>query len=156
MSVNNLPSESTRHVAAEDSAATWRAQRTEHAQHQAEELARRQARETAQARELLLTFIAAASDAGLEPSRLTARGYKGKTRYKTNLFGWYLKQNRSVAVDTEGNFYVLSVQDSVLGRFTGVQPTPSDPPLVLGLGGRDGESLDLTEAIDRLLHPENY
>jgi hypothetical protein len=32
-----------------------------------------------------------------------------------------------------------------------VRPEPSDPPLVLGAGGKDGESLDLDVAIARVL-----
>jgi hypothetical protein len=31
-----------------------------------------------------------------------------------------------------------------------VVPEPSDPPLVLGAGGKDGESVDLREALDRV------
>jgi hypothetical protein len=70
--------------------------------------------------------------------------------------GWYLKQNETVAVDVDANFYVLSVQGGLVARFTGTTITPSDPPLVLGLGGRDGESLDMSEAVDRILNPEKY
>jgi hypothetical protein len=32
-----------------------------------------------------------------------------------------------------------------------VTPAPSDPPLVLGKGGRDGESIDLADALARVL-----
>lgn len=136
--------------------AQWREQKTLNAQHQADELARRQKRESDQAQVLLDRFVESAQAKGIEPVRLYARSYSGTSRYKTDVYGWYLKMNESVAVDTEGRFYVLSVQGGLLQRFTGATITPSAPPLVLGLGGRDGESLDMSEAIDRVLNPENY
>lgn len=134
----------------------WREQKTLNALHQADELARRQQRESDQAQTLLDGFVAKAKEKGLEPVRLYARSYNGTSRYKTSVFGWYLKMNESVAVDTEGRFYVLSVQGGLVQRFKGATVTPSAPPLVLGLGGRDGESLDMAEAIDRVLNPGNY
>lgn len=139
-----------------DTQAQWRLQKTLNAQHQAAELERRQRRESDQAAAMLAEFVGQAQEAGIEPVRLFAKSYNGSTRYKTNLYGWYLKMNQSVAVDTSGNFYVLSVQGGLLQRFAGTSVTPSAPPLVLGLGGRDGESLDMSEAIDRVLHPEKY
>lgn len=139
-----------------DSAASWRDQKTLNAQHQAEELARRQRKESQAAHELLVEFVRTATAQGLAPVQLFARSYNGASRYKTNVMGWYLKRNEAVAVDVDANFYVLSVQGSFIQRFTGATIAPSDPPLVLGLGGRDGESLDLTEAIDRVLNPKKY
>ncbi len=139
-----------------DSPPSWREQKSLNARHLAEELERRQKRESEQAAAMLREFVAQATAKRIEPVRLYARGYNGSTRYKTNVVGWYLKQNESVAVDTDANFYVLSVQGGLVARFTGTTVAPSDPPLVLGLGGRDGESLDMKEAIDRILNPENY
>lgn len=130
---------------------SWSEQKTINAAHQADELARRQRRESERASAMLVEFVAAAKSAGIEPTRLYARSYNGESRYKTNTFGWYLKSNESVAVDTDANFYVLSVQGSLLAKFKGTTIAPSAPPLVLGLGGRDGESLDLSDAIDRIL-----
>jgi len=135
---------------------TWREQKTLNAQHQADELARRQQRESEQASRMLQEFVTQAQAAGIAPTQLYARSYNGTSRYKTKVTGWYLKSNESVAVDTNANFYVLSVQGSLAARFRGAPIEPSAPPLVLGLGGRDGESLDLAEAIERILHPERY
>jgi hypothetical protein len=135
---------------------SWREQKSLNARHLADELERRQRRESEQAAAMLREFVAQATAKGIEPVRLHARGYNGSTRYKTNVTGWYLKQNETVAVDVDANFYVLSVQGGLVARFTGTTITPSDPPLVLGLGGRDGESLDMSEAVDRILNPEKY
>lgn len=82
---------------------------------------------------------------------LAARSYDGRARYRTPLRGWYLRRNESVAVGTDGEFYVLTVPPSLRARFTGVSPEPSDPPLVLGKGARDGESIDLADALARAL-----
>ncbi len=139
-----------------DHRAAWREQKSLNAAHQADELRRRQARESDQARELLRGFVAAAQAAGLPQVPLVARSYNGTGKYKTALTGWYLKSNQTLAVDSEARFYVLAVHGSFLARFTGATVHPSDPPLVLGAGGRDGESIDLVEAIDRILHPEKY
>lgn len=154
MTVKEPPQDTSRSV--NEVVPSWREQKTINARHQAEELARRQRKESEAAHELLVDFVAQAKDRGLEPVQLWARSYNGSSRYKTKVRGWYLKRNESVAVDTEANFYVLSVQGSLAARFVGAPITPSDPPLVLGLGGRDGESLDLTEAIDRILNPSKY
>lgn len=139
-----------------DTSAAWREQKSQNALHLAQELERRQKRESDQASAMLLEFVSEAKDRGLAPVQLFARGYNGTTRYKTSVLGWYLKTNETVAVDTDGKFYILSVEGGLLARFKGATITPSAPPLVLGLGGRDGESLDMSEAIDRILHPENY
>ncbi|WNB84943.1 hypothetical protein [Cellulomonas sp. ATA003] len=58
---------------------------------------------------------------------LAARSYDGRARYRTPLRGWYLRRNESVAVGTDGEFYVLTVPPSLRARFTGVSPEPSDP-----------------------------
>ncbi|MBE9937819.1 hypothetical protein G8C60_01520, partial [Cellulosimicrobium cellulans] len=65
--------------------------------------------------------------------------------------GWYLRRNHSVAVGEDGEFYVLSVPGGVRARLRGVAVEPSDPPLVLGKGGRDGESIDLADALALVL-----
>ena len=56
-----------------------------------------------------------------------------------------------MAIDTEGRFYVLTVPGSMAARFKGVTPEPSEPTLVLGAGGKDGESIDLSAALARVL-----
>ena len=55
---------------------------------------------------------------------------------------------RSVAVGTDGEFYLLTVPDSVRGRVTGVTLAPAQPRLVVGEGARDGERISLSELLD--------
>ncbi|WP_062201311.1 hypothetical protein [Demequina salsinemoris] len=117
-------------------------------------LERARAVEAAQARALLARFIDEAREAGLTPGPLTARGYDGRGTYRTQVEGWYLKRDRSVAVGADGEFYVMSVQGGLLERVRGTRVEPSDPPLELGRGGRDGESIPLAVALDRLLGKE--
>ncbi|HEY0118659.1 MAG TPA: hypothetical protein VGC04_07765 [Cellulomonas sp.] len=134
-----------------DDAARWREERRAAADHHAQALARRQAAEAAQARELLRGLVERAETAGPAPEPLVVRSFDGRHTYRTALRGWYLRQDRSVAVDTDGEFYVLRAPSSLAALWRGVRPQPSDPPLVLGAGGKDGESLDLEVAIARVL-----
>lgn len=119
----------------------------------ADALERQRAAESRQANALLERCAADALAAGVPSELLTARSYSGTTRYRTQVQGWYLKQDRSVGLGTDGRFYVLSCPGGLMARMRGVQLAPSDAPLELGRGGRDGESIPLTEAIARLLAP---
>ena len=125
----------------------WREVRSDAASAHADALERRRQGETAQARALIAEFVLKARERGLDPVPLKARSYDGRSRYRTPLEGWYLRRNESVAVATDGEFYVLSVPRSVRALVAGTPVPPSDPPLILGKGGRDGESIDLTDAI---------
>ncbi|HEY0186371.1 MAG TPA: hypothetical protein VGC67_02685 [Cellulomonas sp.] len=129
----------------------WRTRRREAADaHEAALLARRRA-ESDRARELIRRFVVEAARRGVAPVPLHATGYGGRGRYRTGLDGWYLRRDETVAVATDGEFYVLTVPGSLGARFRGVQPDPQDPPLVIGAGGKDGESLDLPVALARAL-----
>lgn len=130
-----------------DAARAWRDQRSEAASAHADALERRRAAETAQARTLLAEFVREARERGVAPVPLRARSYDGQSRYRTPLTGWYLRRNETVAVGTDGEFYVLSVPGGLRSLVTGARPEPSDPPLVLGKGARDGESIDLVDAL---------
>ncbi|MBC7290883.1 MAG: hypothetical protein H5T83_06055 [Actinotalea sp.] len=132
----------------------WRARRSEATAAQADALARRQAAEHDAARRLLADFVAEAGRRGVAPVPLRARSYDGRYRYRTPLQGWYLRRNESVAVSTAGDFYVLSAPGSLRALLRGVEPEPTDPPLVLGRGARDGESVDLAEALRAVLARE--
>ncbi len=134
-----------------DDAAGWREQRRAAADHHAQALARRQAAESARAREMLHGLVVRALADGPAPEPLVVRSFDGRHTYRTPLRGWYLRQDRSVAVDTDGEFYVLRAPGAIAARWRGVRPAPTDPPLVLGAGGKDGESLDLEAAIARVL-----
>jgi hypothetical protein len=125
----------------------WRDARKEAAAAHVRELERRRQAEAAQARAMIAEFVAEARRRGVPPQRLHARSYDGRQRYRTPLHGWYLRKNRTVAVGTDGQFYVLSVPPRLRSLVTGATPEPSDPPLVLGKGARDGESIDLADAL---------
>jgi hypothetical protein len=122
---------------------SWR-ERRDHAfaRHAAEDRRRREA-EAREARELLAEFVREAQQRGLPPSRLTARAYHGRASYRTGLRGWYLRADRSLAVGTDGELYLLAVPASLRARLTGATLQPQRPRLVVGEGGRDGESIPL-------------
>jgi len=134
---------------------SWRERRTDAAAERERALNRRRAEESSQARTLLLAFVAEAERRGIAPVPLRARSYDGRHRYRTTSAGWYLRRNESVAVARDGAFYVLGVPTSLRALFTGVELVPSDPPLVLGKGGRDGESIDLPDALALVLERES-
>ena len=125
----------------------WRDQRAEAAEQHARSLRRRQAAESAQARALIAQFVADATARGIAPVTLRATSYDGRARYRTSTLGWYLRRNQTVAVGTDGEFYLLSVPRSIRALFGRATLEPSDPPLILGKGARDGESIDLVDAL---------
>lgn len=125
----------------------WRDQRAEAAEQHARSLRRRQAAESAQARALIAEFVSDATARGIAPVTLRATSYDGRARYRTSTRGWYLRRNQTVAVGTDGEFYLLSVPRRVTSWFSGATLEPSDPPLILGKGARDGESIDLVDAL---------
>jgi hypothetical protein len=126
---------------------SWREERRQAAAEHAAALERKQAAETAQARTLLTDFVATLKDRGVEPGPLRAQVIGSSTSYRTTLSGWYLRRNRSLAVDVDGNFYILGVPASLKSRVAGVHVLPSDPPLVVGRGARDGESMPLADLL---------
>ena len=134
-----------------DPDATWREQRLRavesHARAQREAAAARSDR----ARRLIETFVRTATEQGPAPVALTAPAHHGRTRYRTKLRGWYLDARRSLAVGTDGEFYVLGVPNSVRARLFGAEVRPTAPPRVVGEGGRDGEAIALSELLQRRL-----
>lgn len=129
----------------------WAAQRDRAVAAHAADLARREAVEAAQAAGMLREFVAAARERGLAPVPLKARSYRGRSRYRTKLRGWYLTADERMAVAEDGQLYVLRVHGSLTARLTGVDLTPATPRLVLGEGGRDGERIPLRTVLDRIL-----
>ena len=77
-----------------------------------------------------------------EPLRATL--FSGQS-VRTDKTGWYLRKNRSLAIGEDGAYYVLTVPGGLRERLSGVQLQPSPPPLIVGKGGRDGESGSLTD-----------
>jgi hypothetical protein len=142
-------------VGGDDTAAAWAEQRRRAIATHAAALDQRKAAETAQARELVAAFVREAHVRGLPTTPLTARGYHGRARYRTGLRGWYLVPDGSLAVGEDGGFYLLAVPASWRARLTGARLTPQDPPLVVGEGGRDGDSIPLRTLLRQRLDADH-
>lgn len=128
----------------------WMTLRRQAAAERARLLAARHEAEHARAGRIVSLFLAVAQAEGLAPQPLRVQGYAGGSA-RTSLSGWYLRGDRTVALDTEGHFYALTARLSWIERIRGYQPTPEPVPLVIGEGGRDGDVIDLREALDMLL-----
>ncbi len=98
-------------------------------------------------------FVARLDELGTSPEPLQATLLNG-ARVKTDRTGWYLNKARTLAVAPDGAYYQLVTTGSALARFTGVKLQPSPPTLVIGRGGRDGETGDLADFLARAL--EDY
>lgn len=118
--------------------------RAEEAARRAELAANAARGESKQAQILIDRFVAEARERGIAPHPLRATLYSGQS-VKTDKVGWYLRKNQSLAIGEDGAYYVLTVPGGFRERLTGVKLKPSPPPLVVGKGGRDGESGDLGE-----------
>jgi hypothetical protein len=134
-----------------DNEPSWREKRREAASVQAAALERRQAAETAQARAQLAEFVRRMKAHGIEPRLLRAPVVGSGASYRTDITGWYLRRNRSLGTDTDGNYYILGTPASLKARLFGLRISPSDPPLTVGLGARDGESVPLEQLLRRRL-----
>jgi hypothetical protein len=131
-----------------DDSQQWQRRRREAAEEHAARHDRRRAADSRQAGALVAAFVESASARGLATTGLRARAYNGRTTYRTGVTGWYLKRNGSLGVGTDGGFYVLSAPTALLSRLRGVTIAPAEPPLVVGVGGRDGESMPLQQLLD--------
>jgi hypothetical protein len=130
-----------------DNEPSWREKRREASAVHAAALERRKAAETAQARVQLAEFVREMKDRGVEPQPLRATVSGSGASYRTNVTGWYLRRNRTLGADSDGNFYILAVPAALKSRVLGVRILPSDPPLIVGLGARDGESMPLADLL---------
>lgn len=119
--------------------------------HMQEQLARREA---ASAQELIDAFVIRAREAGLAPQPLLAQLISGGTA-KTDRQGWYLKRSHSIAIGEDGGYYVLTVPGGWRARWRGVHIEASLPSLQVSRGGRDGETGDLADFLQRTLDGEN-
>ena len=106
--------------------------------------------EAAQAQVLIDAFVAQAQARGIAPVPLRATLYGGQS-VKTDKRGWYLRNNQSLAIGEDGAYYILTVPGGLKERLRGVQLKPSLPPLYVGKGGKDGDTGDLREYLDRIL-----
>ncbi len=130
-----------------DESPSWSEQRKAAAAVHAAAAERRRAAQTEQARRLVADFVRQAGEQNIRAEPLVARPYSGRGTYRTGLTGWYLRADHTLAVGTDGEFYVLTVPGSLRARFTGAHITPQEPPLDVGVGGKDGDSI----ALDSLL-----
>src|SRR4029453_7541358 len=121
--------------------------RAEQADYHVEAQRRRSEQESAKAQLLVDRFVSQAKQARLPTEELTARPWSGRGRYRTGVVGWYLRRDRPVGVGVDGRYSVLVVAPERFGRWRPVPVDPTPPPLQVGRGGRDGESI----ALDALL-----
>ena len=128
-----------------------RAEQSERAEYHVRAQQRRDEQESAKAQELVDRFVEQATQAGLATEELTARPWSGRRRYRTGVAGWYLRRDRSVGVGLDGSFYVLNVAPVRFGRWRIVRVDPTPPPLQVGKGARDGESVALDELLQMRL-----
>ena len=124
--------------------------RAEEAARRAELAAAQERGESVQAQKLIDDFLAEAQRRGIAPEPLRATLYTGQS-VKTDKSGWYLRKNRSLAIGDDGAYYILTVPGGLKERIRGVQLKPSLPPLYVGKGGKDGDTGDLREYLDRIL-----
>ncbi|QDP94722.1 hypothetical protein FOE78_01245 [Microlunatus elymi] len=106
--------------------------------------------EAARAQQLIDDFVAATNSAGIAAEPLRARLLSGQ-QVKTDRAGWYLRRDHSIAIGTDGGYYQLVVPGGLAERLRGVRLQPSPPPMVVGRGGKDGETGDLKFFLDKRL-----
>ena len=127
----------------------WSARARENAQYHADKLAEAQQAQAVAGRRLIADFVRQAQATDLPTTELTVRPYKGNGRYRTGIQGWHLLPDRSVGVDADANFYILSAPPSLLARVRGIDLPPTPAPL--RVGERDGESMDLADLLAKRL-----
>ncbi len=118
--------------------------RAEEAARRAELAAAQERGESVQAQKLIDQFVADMVAAGVAAEPLRATLYSGQS-VKTDRRGWYLRKNQSLAIGDDGAYYILTVPGGLRERLSGVKLRPSPPPLIIGKGGRDGESGDIRD-----------
>jgi hypothetical protein len=133
----NPESEST------DPAAARRRQARENAEYHEAAAARAAQAEAQRTAPMVSAFAEEMRSAGVEPTPLRARPYSGNGSLRTDVTGWYVRRDGRAGVGTDGRWYVLVVAPSLRGRLAGVHVEPSDAPLQVGAGGRDGDSVAL-------------
>ena len=116
----------------------------------AELLASTSMHESEQAQRLIDKFMDSTRAAQLPTVELQARTLDGHL-VKTGLRGWYLRNDHSVAIGEDGKYYQLTVPGGFMTRLRGVSLQPTPPPLVVGRGGKDGETGDLKDFLNRVL-----
>lgn len=102
--------------------------------------------EAERAQRLIDAFVAEATRRGIAPVVLRVTTSTGQ-RLRTDRRGWYVRRNETLAVGTDGAWYVLMLPfgAGLRERLRGVHLEPAQPSLVVGRGGRDGETGELSE-----------
>lgn len=134
---------------------SWRESRREAFEAHARAQRRAEEAESERARPLVADFVRRAREQGVAPGPLRARAYSGSATYRTRLTGWYLQPAGPLAIGEDGGFYVLTAAPGLAAWLRGVDVVPSPPPLAVGRGARDGESMSLRELLDRRLAAGN-
>ncbi|MBK8460579.1 MAG: hypothetical protein WAS07_14175 [Micropruina sp.] len=106
--------------------------------------------ESVAAQVLVDEFVATAAERGLRPEPLQALLINGK-RVKSDQVGFYINKSKTLAITPDGRFFKLMTTGGAMARFTGVTLQPSPPPMVISRGGRDGETGDLVDFLERTL-----
>lgn len=133
----------------------WRDSRRAAFEAHAQAQQRAEAAESERARPLVADFVRRAGEQALAPVPLRARSYSGSVTYRTGLSGWYLQPTGLLAIGEDGGFYVLIAAPGLTARLRGVEIRPSPPPMAVGRGARDGESMSLSELLERRLAAGN-
>jgi hypothetical protein len=131
-----------------DEAARRRAERGARAASHVEAQRRRDEQESAQAQLLVNRFVERATQRGVPTEELTARPWSGGGRYRTGVVGWYVRRDHSIGVGADGGYYLLVVPPVRFGRWRTVRIDPTPPPLEVGRGARDGESITLERLLE--------
>jgi hypothetical protein len=135
--------------------AGWRESRREAFEVHAQAQRRAEGAESERARPLVAEFVRRAREQELATTALRARAYSGSASYRTGRVGWYLQPTGPLAIGDDGEFYVLIAAPGFTSRLRGVDVAPSPPPLAVGRGARDGESMSLAELLERRLAAGN-
>ena len=130
-----------------DDAAQRRADAAERAEYHVQARRIREEQEAAKAQVLVDRFVERATQAGLPTTELKARPWSGRGTYRTGVVGWYVKRDRSIGIGQDGGFYVLVVAPVRFGLVRTVRIEPTLPPLQVGKGARDGDSIPLDELL---------
>jgi len=133
---------------ADDEVARRRAERVDRASEHRKAQLRRRAQESAKAQVMIDRFVEQATEAGIPTEELMARPWSGRGRHRTGVVGWYLRRDSSIGVSREGRYYVLNVPPVRFGRWRTARLDPSPPPLIVGEGARDGESIPLESLLE--------
>lgn len=130
-----------------------RAKRAEQAAQFAELREGKQRQESKAAQKLIDEFLVEASNQGVEPGPLKATLLSGHS-VRTDKTGWYLRKNHSLAIGVDGSYYQLTIMGGLAERLRGAKLTATPPPIYVGSGGKDGETGDLSDFLQRILDGE--